>query len=495
MNRRIKKILKHIFLAIGYGLFGAFILALGGYVYLLEGRPDLKVWHTAQLDAEFTADRADTVSTLDAYLAVEDRVMQELQTRVYDRIEPEDRREIVRYHRGSFMDPASRPKNWNRTFELVPQQPVAGALLIHGLSDSPYSMRAIAQSLYERDVLSLGMRMPGHGTAPAGLLDVQWEDFVAAVRIGLKHLQQRMGDAPVFIVGYSNGAALAVDYALSPLEGLMVPQVDALVLLSPAIGVAPIAVLAKWQGRLGHLAGLEKLAWNSIQLEFDPYKYNSFTVNAGDQIYQLTSTIEQRIDNLTAAHGLEYFPRTLAIQSVVDATVPPRALLEKLYMKLKKYSGHELILFDVNRHTETEPLLRADPEPMVQSLLEGPALPFDLTLVTNADAFTDDVMSRIKIAQSPFVIDQPLPFAWPATVFSLSHVAIPFRPDDPLYGASHKPGDTQITLGSVNIKGERNLLQIPDSFFLRLRYNPFFDYMMQRIIEFLELEKSQGDSD
>ena len=123
MNLRIRKILKHFALAIGYGLLGALVVATGGYIYLLESQLDLKVWHEARLDTEFTAERTDTISTLDAYLETEDRVMQELQTRVYDRIAPADRRDIVRYHSGSGMDPESRPQNWNRTFELAPQRP------------------------------------------------------------------------------------------------------------------------------------------------------------------------------------------------------------------------------------------------------------------------------------------------------------------------------------------------------------------------------------
>lgn len=488
MNRRLRSVFKHIVLATGYGLLGAIVFAAIGYIYFLETRPDLKIWHTARLDAEFTAERSNDVNTLAGYLEIEERVMQQLQQKVYDRIGAEDRRQIVRYHRGSMMDPDSRPANWNRTFELTPDRPAAGALLIHGLSDSPYSMRAIAESLYSHNVLSIGMRMPGHGTAPSGLVDVHWKDFVAAVRIGVNELKSRLGDAPLFIVGYSNGAALAVEYALAPLEGSMSPQADALVLLSPAIGVSPVAALARWQGRLGKIAGFKKLAWNSIEPEFDPYKYNSFAVNAGDQIHQLTSAIERRINNLAAAHGLIYFPRTIAFQSVVDATVPPQALLDRFFMKLDKSGGHQLVLFDVNRYSETEPLLRSDPDSFVKSLFEDPGLPFDLSLVTNVETTTEDVMVRFKLAQSPFVFDRPLMRAWPAEMFSMSHVAVPFPPDDPLYGGSHVPGDERVTLGSVHIKGERNLLQIPDGFFMRLRHNPFFDYMMKRIVEFLELE-------
>lgn len=487
MNYQIRNIIRHILFALTYGVVIAMLIGLGIYVYLLEGRPDLKVWHSAELDEEFTADRIEDVPDLAAYLALEQRLMQQVKERVYDRIPSSDQRTLVRYHQGSLTDPESQPKNWNRTFELIPERPIAGALLIHGLSDSPYSMRAIAKILYQHNVQSLAMRMPGHGTAPTGLVDVHWQDFVAAVRIGLKHLQQRVKKGPIYIVGYSNGAALAIEYALMPLEGIMMPQVDALVLLSPAIGVSPVAALARWQGRLGNLIGMGKLAWSSIQSEFDPYKYNSFTVNAGDQIFQLTSAIEQRIQNLSTGHGLKHFPRTIAFQSVVDATVPVEALLDKFFMKLEP-DGHELVLFDVNRFTEAEPLLRNDPETLIQTLLEKPSLPFDLSIVTNRNSTTKEVMARIKIAQTPIIQDQQLDLSWPVEIFSLSHVAIPFPPDDSLYGSQHDPNDKGITLGAVTIRGERNLLQVPDSYFVRLRHNPFFAYMVARILEFLRLD-------
>ena len=48
-------------------------------------------------------------------------------------------------------------------------------------------------------------------------------------------------------------------------------------------------------------------------------------------------------------------------------------------------------------------------------------------------------------------------------------------------------GEAGITLGSIFIRGERNLLQIPDNYFLRLRYNPFFDYLSDRMLAFLGL--------
>ncbi|MDE0835109.1 MAG: hypothetical protein OSA84_02010 [Akkermansiaceae bacterium] len=78
-------------------------------------------------------------------------------------------------------------------------------------------------------------------------------------------------------------------------------------LLSPEIGVSKAAGLAVWQGRIGHWLGLEKLAWNSISVEYDPFKYNSFAVNAGDQAYRITVEIEERMSEKAEAKALGHF--------------------------------------------------------------------------------------------------------------------------------------------------------------------------------------------
>jgi esterase/lipase len=485
----IRRFLKHLALAIAYGLIGSAIVLVGFYIYGLERRPDLKIWHMAELDAEFQAEQAGDISTLDDYRGIEELLFQQLQEQVYARIDDSDRRLINRYSSDSLMDPTAYPSNWNRTFELGQQTAKAGIVLLHGLSDSPYSMRALGQQLHGSGFHVVGLRLPGHGTAPSGLLKVKWQDFAAAVRLAVRHVRETIGpDKPLYIAGYSNGAALAVEYSLAVLEGEDLPAADGLVLLSPAIGVSPVAALAIWQARLGYITGLEKLAWNSIAPEFDPYKYNSFAVNAGDQIYQLTQNIAQRISLLAGPDGVRGFPRTLAFQSVVDATVPPAVLIDSLFMKLAP-EGHQLVLFDVNRHAEAEPLLKSDPETLTRQLFSEIALPFDLTLVTNASVISDAVVARRKQALVQQSHDVSLDLSWPPGLFSLSHVSVPFAPDDPVYGdLANDSDDETITLGSVVIRGERNLLQIPDDYFLRLRYNPFFPYLSQRLTAFFQAE-------
>lgn len=140
--------------------------------------------------------------------------------------------------------------------------------------------------------------------------------------------------------------------------------------------------------------------------------------------------------------------------------------------------------------------MQDDPEDLVERLFDE-ELPFHLTVVTNANPRSDEVVARTKPAGATAIARDPLGSRWPDGVFSLSHVAIPFAPDDPLYGAGSQAGagDDKITLGNVVIRGERNLLEIPDSYFIRLRHNPFFSYLAERLRAFLALDGPADTAD
>lgn len=80
----------------------------------------------------------------------------------------------------------------------------------------------------------------------------------------------------------------------------------------------------------------------------------------------------------------------------------------------------------------------------------------------------------------------PIGLDWPRDVFSLSHVALPFAPDDPVYGAIRPEKPEMIFLGNVELHGERGLLALPVGDLIRLRHNPFNAYVDTRIRAFLE---------
>jgi alpha-beta hydrolase superfamily lysophospholipase len=479
---------RHVLLFLLYGVAGVVCAGVAGFIYLgVSGKPDLKPWHTATLRAEFSsADRA-RVDSVAAYRAMENALFAELQHEVYERVEPADRGAFNRYSSGSRSDPAARPENANRTIELDSPAPVAGVILIHGLTDSPYMFRSLAARLHERGCSVVVLRLPGHGTAPAALRTIRWQDWAAAVRVVAADLRRRLpARAPLYLIGFSTGAALAVEYSLARLEGEDVPAVDGLVLLSPAIGVDPLAWLAIWQGRLARVPGLGKMAWLDLIPEYDPYKYNSFPVNAGDQIYRITRLIDERLTRLSEPGPVKGFPRTLVFQSIADATVSPLAVVQVFLGRLAA-EGHELILFDVNRLADAEPLLRAGARLPAERLLNGVPRPFGVTLITNESGTSHSLVALHRPAAGDVQSPQLLPLEWPAGVFSLSHTALPIPPDDPVYGDARPPDAGLVYLGRLGLLGEQGLLALPATAMLRLRFNPFFAYEAGRIEEFLEL--------
>ena len=81
------------------------------------------------------------------------------------------------------------PADGNRTFELRPETVQGGALLLHGLTDGPYSVKPVAETLRKLGYYTLAPRMPGHGTAPAGLVSVEWQDWMSVVRLAARHVR------------------------------------------------------------------------------------------------------------------------------------------------------------------------------------------------------------------------------------------------------------------------------------------------------------------
>ena len=485
MRKIAIKTLKRIALAIAYSAIGAFVVLLVLFIYYVNSQPELAIWHTVELDEEFT--RKSKIDSLEGYLELEDRLFRQLEELVYKQVPEEKRTSINRYARGSRADPAQWERNWNRTFVLDQEKPTAGVLLLHGMSDSPYSMRHLATRLHKGGAYAVGMRMPGHGAAPSGLTRATWEDMAAAVRIGVRHVRQKIGDKPLYLVGYSNGAALSVEYAISALEDSRLPQPDGLVLLSPMIGVTPAAAFAIWQERIGRWLGLTKLQWNSVMLEFDPFKYGSFAVNAGNQTYRLASDIDERLQALHDAGELQRFPRLIAFQSAADATVSAPALI-KVLMDRMSGGEHELVIFDVNRTAEAENMIKNDPRDKLNQLLAVDGRPYTLTLITNVsetDARVESRRSRLGASQ-PKV--RPLGLAWPPSLFSLSHLALPFPGTDALYGSTHDPETNHVHLGDLALRGERGVLAITPGEMLRVRWNPFYSYLEAHALAFTGLK-------
>jgi alpha-beta hydrolase superfamily lysophospholipase len=471
-----------------WSLVTALLLVAGGfYLHFLWSGPELQPWHRAHLPAEFTAaDLAEgRITNLVQYRERERELMEQVRMETGPVLDKDGHRPLNRFAAGSLSDPNVWQYNWNRTFILEPRgTPVGGVLLLHGLTDSPYSLRSVGLALVARGYRVVGLRLPGHGTAPSGLLTFAVEDLEAATRLAMRDLQQSLGaGTPVFMIGYSNGAALAVSYTLSARGDSALPRPAGLVLISPAIGITRLAALGRIRTGLSELQGFGRAAWQVIETELDPYKYQSFSWNAAGETKRLTSGLARRIAALASDGPVRDLPPMLVFLSTVDSTVQAPAVLDSLLGRLAP-DGHELVLFDVNRFSIVQPLLVADPAPLTRRLMTQGTLPFALTLVTNRPDSLQAVERRVP-ALGGTTTERPLGLSWPTHVFSLSHVALPFPPDDPLYGYAAQRTTRHIQLGRIEVRGENGVLNVPGWMLTRQRSNPFHAYMLERIESFL----------
>ena len=449
--------------------------------------PELSNWHRPLMNSEFTSQARESFKSFEGFQKLENEVFDELDRDVYESHHDQEVLPLSRYSKGSSADPNNLDQNWNRSFELIPDHIRGGVLMIHGLTDSPYSMRHLANLYHSYGYYVLALRMPGHGTVPGELIRATWKDWMAVTTMGVKYVRSKLDDnQPLQVVGYSNGGALAVKYTLDAIEDETLPMPDDLVLLSPMVGVTLFSRFSDWHNILSWMPFFEKFKWLSVLPEFDPFKYNSFPKAAAKQTFLLTRKINTQLVRISKAGLLEQLPPILTFQSLVDATVLTAAIVERLYNRMV-VDNSELVLFDVNQLSRVDEFLSTGHNTLYKHITETIDTPYTLTVVTNESNQSTQVVARVRKPQSSTYDIEALDLAWPAKTYSLSHVAIPFPVNDEVYGPWRQdlPGD-MINLGSLSPRGERGILTVPIHMLMRLRYNPFYDYMEQRIAQTIE---------
>ncbi|MHB2169868.1 alpha/beta hydrolase [Alsobacter sp. R-9] len=446
-----------------------------------RGEP-LEPWHTV-VPEELSRDDLDRTDWA-GWMAAEDRVFRAVEQDVIRRLPEHDRVPENRYFDASPLNPLRFQTNWNRTYILQPDGTPRGvAVLLHGLTDSPFSMRHLARLYQAQGYVAIALRLPGHGTVPAGLTDVAWEDWSAATRLAVREARRRVPDKPLHVVGYSNGGALAMKYALDALDDGTLPRPDRVVLLSPMVGVTSFARFAGLAALPAYFPAFAKAAWLSVVPEFNPFKYNSFPVNGATQSHRLTQALQTSVRKRSRNGTIEGLPPVLTFQSVMDFTVSTSAILTALYAHLPS-NGSEIVLFDINRAAKFGPLLRHGSQYLIGRLLpEGPQR-YRSTVVTNASAQETAVVARVTEAGGTQEQAIDLGLAYPRDVYSLSHIALPFPVEDGLYGIAPDPADDfGVRLGTLAARGEVGVLLVNLDSLMRMSSNPFFPFLSGRIRE------------
>ncbi len=477
MSTGLASLIRHVALT----LLVVLIVFLGVRVYQTESGPDLHLWHT-WTGSEMSAKALDK-ATFSQYLAREEMLFSHLKTGVTDKLKADEQTPINRFYHNSRVWPPQFSPNGNRSYVLMPQgKPRGVAVLLHGLTDSPYSMKYVAKDYQQHGFIAVVPRLPGHGTAPGALTAVEWEQWLAASRLAVREATRLAGrDVPLHLVGYSNGGALALKYTLDALEDNTLRRPQQIILLSPMIGVTAFARFAGLAGLPALFPAFAKAAWLNVTPEYNPFKYNSFPVNAARQSYLLTKALQQQISRDARSSRLNELPPVLTFQSIMDSTVSTRAVVDSFY-RYPGNNGSELVLFDINQAASLRPLLRTSSYTAITQLLPPAPRNYRTTIITNATPETLNVVARDTPAGEHVEQVQLLPLAWPQEMYSLSHVAVPFPLSDSLYGL--QPDELNrygISIGTIALRGETSTLAVGLDTLMRVTSNPFFPYMLQRI--------------
>jgi alpha-beta hydrolase superfamily lysophospholipase len=452
-----------------------------GRAFYSRSLPDPGPEYRIEFDHEFKASQERETDWPD-YLAIEERLAKELGEKVPGADRPDS--QVDRYSVDSLTYPGNYDGNWNRSYEMTAASPRGVAVLLHGLTDSPYSMLSTAQALVGAGYSVVVPRMPGHGFAVGGLLQARWEDWGAAIRIAVRHAMQKPGaDESLLLVGYSNGGLMAIDYAFGCGERDDLACPDALVLMSPAIDVSPLAALTNLHSAISWMPFFEKFQWESILPEIDPFKFTSFPKRAAWEIFRILGRTHKA---LAQPGKVARLPPILTFQSVVDNTVSARAIVTSLYGRLPA-NGSRLVVYDVNSNSTLLHLMKGEPVDPSRYFLSIAPQNFGVTVLRNRNSndLAVDVLT-LPAGQTDAVVTQT-PFEWPRGIFSLSHIALPFRADDPVYGnGKHDSARQMIAFGALAPRGERGVMRLGSEYFLRMRYNPFFSFQQAKMIEWLD---------
>jgi esterase/lipase len=208
-----------------------------------------------------------------------------------------------------------------------------GVVLIHGLFDSPYSMRAFGESLRAQCFYVLGLLLPDHGTRPGDFLDSHWQDWAAATHFAAAQLA--LEAEALYLSGHSAGGTLAL------LEAARNPDVDALVLFAPALAITPAAQYAKYVALVGKVFGTA--AWYEVRPDEAVYRYESTTFVSAAETFALIETTKAEL-----AAQRRQLP-VFMVASLQDNTVSTSEILA--YMESNTHPASRTLLYSQYRYT------------------------------------------------------------------------------------------------------------------------------------------------
>jgi alpha-beta hydrolase superfamily lysophospholipase len=449
-------------------------IMVGFAAYAVSMLPPLQPWHTEILSEEFKAQR-DGDLDFNGYLKLEDRLFAQMRAKEARWDHSSEAYIYSRFNPASKVNRLVEGAPYNRSFRLLQPKPIGHALLMHGLTDSPYSMKALAESLHAKGFEVTVLRVPGHGTLPSMMTQMTVRDWTAAVRIAARDVASHTPPGQLFYIGgYSTGGTLALQYTLDALADPKLRKPDRVLLISPAIEITKLAALSNLLEIFSVLPipQLQKAHWQTVGVEYDPYKYGSFPVNATRQVNRATKILQAELEKASESGRIAKMPPVLAFQSVVDSTVGPYGVADILFPRLHG-PQHRLVLFDVNRQDALGSIQRPAAHDLIDRLARS-SRGYTLDVVTNTSSKDRRVSVRNLTPDGRLGV-RDTAMEWPETLVSVGHVALPFPPDDPAYGVLPGSGHNGLpSIGSWLYRGEPGAVTVDLGSLTRPRSNPFW---------------------
>lgn len=166
----------------------------------------------------------------------------------------------------------------NQPEQFVSNNKRLGILLIHGLFYSPYLMKSLFQHYQQKNVLVRSLLLPGHGTVPGDLLQVQYQDWINATSFAIDTFKKQVDH--LVVMGISTGGLCALHQAL------LQKNISGLILFAPAIAIKnPFAGLAPILSRYKK--------WIVKHQETDYAHYSSITTNCVAQVYNFAKEVQK----------------------------------------------------------------------------------------------------------------------------------------------------------------------------------------------------------
>ena len=129
------------------------------------------------------------------------------------------------------------PVGWMQDWSAVGSGKNAhiGVLLVHGFTGAPPSMRPWGEFLHSKGYTVRVPLLPGHGTKPEDLNEVEWQEWPAKVIDELSELQETCDT--IFLVGLSMGGGTVLNVATTNNEAI-----KGLILVNPWIHLKGVTV-------------------------------------------------------------------------------------------------------------------------------------------------------------------------------------------------------------------------------------------------------------